>query len=344
MIKRDARSLNTEAKQELRILAIKMVTSGKTQTEVANILEICRTTVSMWWCRYKKEGIKSLKKNTQGRPIGSGSKLTSEQSIDIQKAIIDKTPDQYQMSFSLWNREAVREFIYKRYGVKYSLNRLSVLLAEWGFTPQKPKKLAYERNEAHVQKWLKEEYPTIAKEAKIEGSEIMWLDETCMKAYEHYQRGFSPKGKTPIAKQAAKRLHQSIISAISNEGKMQWMALSKALNIDQFERFLNQLLKYRRRKIVLIMDNLRVHHAKKIKEWLIGKESRIKFEYLPSYSPELNPAEYGNQALKRKVGRGRFVKTQEAFTEKTTSVLKEMQSNPKSIKSLFDKEEVKYAK
>jgi hypothetical protein len=45
-----------------------------------------------------------------------------------------------------------------------------------GFTPQKPKKKAYEKCSKKVQKWIEEEYPAIQKRAKEENAEIQWGD------------------------------------------------------------------------------------------------------------------------------------------------------------------------
>jgi len=75
------------------------------------------------------------------------------------------------------------------------------------------------------------------------------------------------------------------------------MALSQALDAQALIQFLKQLIKYRKRKIILIVDNLRVHHSKLVKAWVEDKKERIKLVYLPSYSPELNPDEYLNQRI-----------------------------------------------
>ncbi len=99
-------------------------------------------------------------------------------------------------------------------------------------------------------------------------------------------------------RQSAKRFHASVISAINNQGKMRWMALKKALNAETFIDFLKRLIKHRKRKIFLIVDNLRVHHSKRVKQWLVKHKECIELLFLPSYSPEMNPDEYLNQTLK----------------------------------------------
>jgi len=63
------------------------------------------------------------------------------------------------------------------------------------------------------------------------------------------------------------------------------------MNAATLIHFLKHLIKDAQRKAILILDNLRVHHARKVKDWLQGKEDQIQLYYLPSYSPELNPYE-----------------------------------------------------
>jgi transposase len=49
-----------------------------------------------------------------------------------------------------------------------------------------------------------------------------------------------------------------------------------------------------KKKVFLILDNLRVHHSKKVRAWLEKYKDRIEIFYLPPYSPEYNPDELLN--------------------------------------------------
>lgn len=69
---------------------------------------------------------------------------------------------------------------------------------------------------------------------------------------------------------------------------------------------MQRLIKNADRKVFLILDNLWVHHAKKVKAWLAEQPDRIEVFYLPSYSPDLNPEEY----LKNDLKAGVSVKTE----------------------------------
>ena len=247
------------------------------------------------------------------------------------------------MKYALWTREAVRELIAERYGVRYALQSLSVVLKRWGFTPQRPLKRAYEQRPAEVKCWLQEEYPHIKAQAKAENAEIWWGDETAVKPEAHTRRSFAPRGKTPVVRQPARRFHSSLISALNNQGKMQWMALKEALNADLLIRFLKQLIKHRKRKIILIVDNLRVHHAKLVKGWLEEHKERIEVFYLPAYSPELNPDEYLNNDLKQTIASDGVAITQGELDAQVSVSLFMLSIRPHRISSFFRHPKAKYA-
>lgn len=343
MLERDARTLTQEAQEEVRRHAIKMLNRGRTQLEVAKELGIYPTTLTRWWKRYQQGGWNALKKKKRGRRLGEDRKLSMEQELHIQKLIVDKTPDQLKMRFALWTREAVRQLIIQEFGVEYNLKTMSEVLRRWGFTPQRPVKRAYEQRPAEVNKWLNETYPEVEKRAKEEKAEIWWADETAVKPECHFRRSYSPKGKTPVVRQPAKRFHSSLISAINNKGKMQWMALKQALNTDIFMQFLKQLIKYRKRKIILIVDNLRVHHSLVIKEWLKNNSKRIELVYLPSYSPDLNPDEYLNNDLKQSVTSSEVPKNKSDLDAIVYVKMFMLSIRPERIKSFFRHPSVQYA-
>ena len=50
-----------------------------------------------------------------------------------------------------------------------------------------------------------------------------------------------------------------------------------------------RLVKDAKQKIFLIVDNLRVHHAKAVQDWLARHKDEIEIFYLPAYAPEHNP-------------------------------------------------------
>jgi transposase len=270
MEKRDARKLRPEAKEEIRRQAVKLHLKGLKNIEIADTLEVHRSTVSSWLKRYKQSGIKVLKARKVGRRVGSGMQLSAKEQEVLRKKIEDKHPEQLKLSFALWTREAVCELIVEETGKRLDLRlrQAGRYLKRWGFTPQRPIKQAYQRNEKKVQQWLDEQYPAIKALAKSEHAQIQWVDEAGIKSHDHRGRGYAPKGKTPV------RLHEpriekiNKISSVTNQGKLRFMCYEGSFNYRTYHRFLKQLIiDARGQKLHIVADNLRVHHSKVIKRW-----------------------------------------------------------------------------
>ena len=124
---------------------------------------------------------------------------------------------------------------------------------------------------------------------------------------------------------------------------MVWMALKNAMNADLFITFLKRLIHGKKRKVILIVDNLRAHHSKKVKAWLSENTERIEFYYLPSYSPELNPDEYLNQTLKKEVSREGVAKVEAELKKQVHRAMYSLQKQTSKIKNLFKHPKAKYA-
>jgi len=166
--KQDFRGLSSSAREALRKRGIALIKSGKKKCDVAILLGTNNTTISNWCKSYKTEGNKGLVDKKRGAKSENCKSLTVEQEVAIQKMIVDKYPEQYKLAFALWTTKAVKELIEQQFGVILARSTMSNYLRSWGFTPQKPKKKAYEQKPAAVKKWLEEEYPAIKTRAKEE--------------------------------------------------------------------------------------------------------------------------------------------------------------------------------
>lgn len=149
-------------------------------------------------------------------------------------------------------------------------------LQRWGYTPQRPAKRAYEQCSKTVQRWLDEEYPLIAQRAAAENAEIHWGDETGLRSDHQSGRSYSQRGKTPVARIRAKRVRVQMISTVTNHGTLRLMHFAGAMNSDLLIRFLKRLTRDSDRKLFVILDNLRVHHSKKVKAWVADHGDAIE--------------------------------------------------------------------
>lgn len=274
---------------------------GATISAAARLCEIGERTVWAAAKAYESGGWAAVIVRHGHRPKGAGRALTAEQESEVQRLIRDHFPDQLKMSTALWTRQAVREVILRRYGILLAVRAIGNYLKRWGMTPQKPLQKAYEQSPQAVGKWLNEEYPAISKRARQEGAEIHWGDETGLRSDDVRGRGYAPKGQTPVLRVKQNRSSLSVISTVTNKGQMRWRIFSGALDARLLINFLKRLLRNMSKKIFLILDNLKVHHAKVVRQWIEENADKIEVFYLPSYAPELNPDELLNAGLKQSV-------------------------------------------
>jgi len=343
MEKIDARKLSTDAQQQLRYQVIRFREKGRTHKEISAITGVNRSTCSTWWNLYRNEGKKALIIKKRGRLDGSCRKLDKEQEKEIQKAICDKCPDQLKLPFALWTRIAVQLLIRQLWGLEIPIRTIGDYLKRWNFTPQKPLKRAYEQNPKAVKKWLNEEYPAIQQKAKKEDAEIHWGDETGLCNDSYHGRSYAPRGKTPAIRLSAKCRRVNLISTVTNQGKVRFMIYQDRMNADTFIKFTKRLIKDADRKIFLILDNLKVHHSYKARDWLQEHTEQIEVFFLPSYSPELNPDEYLNCDLKAGVHSGPPARSREQLKDKALSHLRKLQKMPKRVIKYFKHPKIAYA-
>jgi len=343
MKKIDLRTLEIGTKQVVRERAIELIKKGYSQKQVAEILGVSQNSVSTWKKNYKQLGVQGLKEKPRGRKQGEKRILSLKQEASIQNMIVDKMPDQLKLPYGLWTRKAIIELVSTKFNVTITQRTMGDYLLRWGFTPQKPKKKAYEQNPKKVAKWLNEDYPKIEKSAKAEAAVIHWGDETGIRNDCQHGRSYAPKGKTPIKMKMAKRLSLNMISTVTNQGKVRFMTYKGNMNAALFIEFMKRLIKGASQKVYLILDNLRVHHSKLVKAWVKENETSIALFFLPSYSPEMNPDEYLNCDLKQGISNKPMAKTVDELTKNVRSHMRLLQNRPARVSKYFQHNDIKYA-
>lgn len=336
----------TEAKRcAIRRKIFTAFTDGLTRYAAARKFHLHERTVGRWYKKFKESGEAAVHGSKRGpRAGGRLHKLSDAQMKELKKVVIDKTPDQLKFNFALWSSKAIKEYVQSEYGQSISRRTARRYMQKMGFSYQCPVRFAREQQPAQVRKWLDETYPVIRKEAAECGATILWADESTVLSAETKAHGYSPVGVAPVLRSPANRsIRCNMISAVGNKGDMQFMIFEGAMNVDVFKDFVERLTKDSESQIFLIVDNLRVHHAKCLDPWLKEREKEVRLFYLPSYSPELNPDEYLNRDLKAAMAEQARPSSKDALRTNVESHLVARSQDRDSIKRLFQKPEVRYA-
>jgi transposase len=344
MEKEDARYQTLAQLHERRKQVIRLYKRGIKVMELVQMSGLSYPAVRKVLNLFEQGGWAAIKPAARGRSQGDARLLTPEQEAHIQKTICDKRPEQLKMDFFLWSRGAVMQLIEQECGLKLGVRTVGKYLARWGFTPQKPIKRAYEQRPEAVKAWLDEHYPAIEEQAKAEGGEIHWGDETALVNTDVRGRSYAPAGETPVAYTVGNtRQKLSMIATVTNRGKARWMIIDEAFNSERLIEFMQALIQDAGKKVFLILDNLRVHHSKPVKAWLAERKEHIEVFYLPSYSPELNPEERLNADLKQAMGKRVPVRTKAKLREAANEHMAMLEQSPERVMSYFQDPRVKYA-
>lgn len=345
MEKDDARKLSPLEQKEKRKTALRMRLKGHTFKEIGEAVGVNLRTVQEWWKVYQSQGLKAaVEGGPRGKHPGERRTLLPEQEGELQRLIVEKMPDQLKLTFALWTRGAVKELIRSRYRIDMPIRTVGEYLKRWGFTPQKPIRKAYEQKPAAVEAWLKERYPEIARRAKEENGEIHWGDETGVRSDCQVGRSYSPIGKTPVQNVPGSRFSINMISTVTNQGKVRFMLYRDTMKAQVLIRFLARLIRdCGERKVFLILDNLKVHHANKVRDWVEKREKQIELFFLPAYSPELNPDEYLNGDLKNQLLVRRPARNRDELESKVRGSMMKIQNRPPRVKSYFRHPKIAYA-
>jgi len=342
MPKPDARKLPPKAQEDLRRRVIVAVRAGLSITEASRTFQVTRQSIHNWMNAISQGGTRALKARKRG-PKEGARLLESHQAASLVRSITDNCPDQLTLPFFLWTREAVAALAQKRFGVTVSLSTIGRYLRDWGLTPQKPVRRAYEQDREAVKAWLKEEYPAIQARAKQESAEIHWGDEMGLRSDHQTGTSYSPKGQTPVIPGTGQRFRCNMISTVTNRGTLAFMVFTERFTASVMRRFLQRLIRHAGRKVFLIMDGHPVHKSQKVKQFVAANAAGIEMFLLPPYSPELNPDEFLNNDVKANaLGRRRPGDRTEMIAD-VRGYLHRRQRQPELVKRYFHAESVSYA-
>ena len=119
-----------------------------------------------------------------------------------------------------------------------------------------------------------------------------------------------PEVKDPVVLREPTRRSVGYYGAVRlRDGKFIYLREEDRFNGETFYRFMKYLRRLTARsskRIVVIADNAKFHHAKLHKDWREECRERFCLEFLPPYSPDLNPIERVWKFTRRQATHNRY--------------------------------------
>jgi transposase len=286
-----------------RIKAIYSLAVGYSAKEVADILMIDDETLRNYLKRYQEGGVKALLENNYK---GSNTNL-SEMEI--------KELDLHVKSNSYLSVDGIVDYVYKAYGIKYSVSGMTQLLHRLDFVYKKakiiPGKANAELQEAYLAMLMK------LLENKDKNDPHYFTDGVHPQHNTMPSHGWVKKGEDKIIKTNSARKRININGALNSETLEVVTHTSETINaqstIELFKaiEFKHPLSK----NIYITLDNAQYYRSKLVKAYL--ETSKIKLLFLPSYSPNLNLIERLWKYMKKALIRNQYY---EKFSDFKNSV------------------------
>jgi transposase len=290
-----SRPIGTPAELERRRRhGVELLRQGESPTLVARILGVDRSSLYRWRQR-ADQGPTALdaRPHPHRPPRLSPAQLGELESLLAQGPLAHGWPNQ------LWTTDRVAEVIFRRFGIRYHHDHVGRFLRQrLSWTPQKPRRVARERDEDAILDWQAEQFPRIARAAQQRGAHLVFLDESGFMLTPSVRRTWAPRGQTPVLDAWDRRDRISAISSITVSPQRQRLNLYFDLLPDNTNVHADDIVAYLRRlkeqlggPLTVLWDGSNVHDKSKLVRAFLAEHPEIATERLPAYAPEMNPDE-----------------------------------------------------
>jgi transposase len=129
----------------------------------------------------------------------------------------------------------------------------------------------------------------------------------------------------------------NVMGAVSLEENPKWhFKIVPVFDCWTFRAFLEQIIRrHKGKKVFMILDNARYHHAKDVRWWLEYNKDKIELFFIPPYSPELNAIECVWKKTRQLSTHNRYFEKIEGLTFTLSRRFNKYQGNPKSLRNII---------
>ena len=301
-----------------RIRIILLLDKGEPISQIAEYFYLTDNSVRNYKNRYIEDGLEGLLIDYQ---IGRSSYLSQEEQ---QKLVLELKSKIYPTT------KAIISYVKKEFGIVYTIGGMTSLLHQLGFSYKKPKGVPG-KAKAEEQKAFVRKYKRLKKKEGL----IYFADSTHPMLNPVLSSGWIKKGKEFDVKTNSGRERVNINGAIEMNTLKVVSRSCKRVNGSTMSELLRAIRRKhpKAKRICVIMDNAGYNKSYEVQD--TAKELGIKIEYLPSYSPNLNPIERLWKFMKKKVMANTYYPDIETFQEELMLFLRGIRRHRQELSTLI---------
>jgi transposase len=289
-----SRPFGTAAELERRrCRAVELVGQGEPRSAVARILGVHPKTLARW-LRLTRQG-----QSLEAKPHPGPHPSLSDAQLDQLEALLLPGAKAHGWPNQLWTADRGARLLRDRLGVAHHPEHVrKILKHRLGWTSQKPKRKARERNDKEVERWKGDELPRILREAWQRQAHVVFLDESGFQLTPTVRRTLAPRGQTPVLEAWDRRDRISAISCVTLSpvaGRpglyFELLPVNRTVHAEEVVAFLKALRRQLRGPFTVVWDRHRIHSKARLVKEFLAEHPEVVAEDFPGYMPDLNPDE-----------------------------------------------------
>ncbi len=277
-----------------RANAILLLDDGWNCTKVAEALYLDDDTVRTWFKRYQAGGLDEMKVfDWKGRSGDLSRERMAELSARLGERLMRDSGE-------------VAAYIAARWGVVYSPSGCVALLHRLGFEYKRPESLPARADEARQAAFISR-YDQLLN--GLAADEVVYFADAVHPEYQSRPaHGWVRKGDKVALRRTSGRQRLNLHAALNLENFHCPLVEAERIDAASTIALLAKLEASNpgKRRIYVITDNARYHHARVVRQWLERPDCRITLVFLPAYAPHLNAIERLWAVMHREVTHNRF--------------------------------------
>ena len=287
--------------------------------DIAHNLKRAPSTIYNWIERAQEEGIRARhEREGRGREC-----FLDEDQLKQLVADLKKDPGQSGFESGAWNANLARMHVKKKFGAEYTQIGMQCLVTRLGFSWKKGRPKNPGAASKKKQEEFKENAKRLVNEMAEKGFTALAGDEAGLQnAQNRPGYGWYWRSRRAVSRSYLTREGKHIFGVLA-VGAFFYAFYDKP-NADNYVDFLKRVHK-RFGKVLIFVDNASYHKSAKVKKFLESRNGEIVLEYLPPYTPELNPVEVQWMVIKRTL---------------SNKIYKSVNDMTRSVRAMFRKKEI----
>ena len=294
---------------KFRLLACLGRKRGHSIRRIAKDLETAYPAIRDWLLRMRDRGLKG-RFNARSKRRRAGLPL---QIIRTVRRRLKRSPKKCSFETGSWQMDMATGMIRKEFGVAVRARTLRRI----GFSRRKDRYVPYRSVSKERQEEFKREVRGRASQRRADGMAVFAEDEAAVQRSQNPAYGWRPTGGREQVRASFSRESVRIFGAMSQGGLL--IKIVESTNSETFREFLEEIRRDRPR-LFMVLDNASYHKSKAVREYVEPAGGDAGLEFLPPYTPQLNPVETVWRDLKKRLA-GRFFRSLDELKAAMTAIL-----------------------